>query len=76
MAILTVLTLAEGLPIEINRCREILDHFKELRGIPNIIIEPQIAMMEAEITAAIEACGAGDVVAMLRSYATLKDYEE
>ena len=73
---MTVLTLAEGLPIEINRCREILDHFKELRGLPNVLVEPQIAAMEAEITAAINACGAGDTVAMLRSYATLKEYEE
>ena len=68
-------SLAETLPQEINRVRALQDTFKELRGMPNVIVEPQIAMMERDIAAAIAASSAGDVVAMLRAYETLKGYE-
>lgn len=67
--------LAEALPAEINRVREIQDTFKELRGMRNIIVEPQIAMMERDISDAIAASAEGDVVAMLRAYERLKEYE-
>ena len=69
------MTLAEGLPAEINRVREVQDTFKQLRGIKNVIVEPQIAMMEVDIQAGIAAGSSGDVVAMLRAYEALKDWD-
>lgn len=68
-------SLAEQLPAEINRVREIQDQFKGLRGMKNVIVEPQIAMIEQAISAAISASASGDVIAMLRAYETLKGYE-
>lgn len=69
-------SLAEALPAEINRVREIQDQFKELRGMPNVIVEPQIAMMEADIQWAVSASASGDVVEMLRAHEALKGWEE
>lgn len=68
-------TLAEALPKEIDRVRQIQDEFKQLRGMPNVMVEPQIAMMEAEIQAAIRALASGDIVEMLKIHESLKDYE-
>lgn len=68
-------SLAVSLPKEIDRVRKLQDEFKSLRGIPNVIVEPQIAIMEAEISEAIQASAVGDVVRMLRAYETLKGYE-
>jgi hypothetical protein len=68
-------SLAIELPNEINRVRALQDEFKDLRGMPNVLVEPQIAMMEADISAAIKASSAGDVIAMLRAYERLKGYE-
>jgi hypothetical protein len=69
-------SLAEELPKEINRVREIQNHFKELRSMPNVIVEPQITMMEASITRAITAASSGDVIEMMRCYEDLKGYNE
>lgn len=68
-------SLAFELPNEINRVRRAQDEFKSLRGMPNIIVEPQIAMMEHDIQAAINASATGDVIAMLRAYEALKGWE-
>jgi len=68
-------TLADALPEEIDRVRTIQDQFKTLRGIPNVIVEPQIMMMEAEIQAAIKAMVSGDVVEMFNCHESLKGYE-
>lgn len=67
--------LAEALPKEINRVREIQDMYKSMRGMPNIIVEPQIMMMEQEIQSAIKASAEGDVIEMLKCYESLKGYE-
>ncbi len=68
-------SLATELPKEIARVRAAQDEFKTLRGMPNVIVEPQIAMMERDITAAITASAAGDVVQMLRAYQELKGWQ-
>jgi len=68
-------SLATELPNEINRVRQLQDEFKSLRGMSNVIVEPQIAMMEGAIQQAIKACSSGDVIAMLRAYENLKGYE-
>jgi hypothetical protein len=68
-------TLGEGLPREMARVRdEILPQFLALRGMPNVIVDPQIAIMRAELDAAAKAMIEGDVVAMLRAYESLKGY--
>jgi hypothetical protein len=67
-------SLADELPREINRVRAVQDDFKSLRGMRNVMVEPQIAMMEADISAAIEASSTGDVVGMLRSFEKLKGW--
>jgi hypothetical protein len=69
-------SLAEALPAEINRVRQVQDTYKELRRMPNVIVEPQIMMMENAIQAGITASAAGDVVAMLNAYQELKGFEE
>jgi hypothetical protein len=68
--------LAEALPKEIDRVREVQDGFKALRQFPNTIVEPQIAMIERSIQNAIRACANGDVVEMLRAYQDLKGWTE
>ena len=69
-------TLGDVLPREMARVRdEILPQYLALRGMPNVIVEPQIAMMRASLDAAAKAMARGDVVAMLQSYQDLKEYE-
>lgn len=69
-------SLAEALPAEINRVRAVQDAYKELRSLPNVIVEPQIMMMEQAIQNGIRASAAGDVIAMLRAFEDLKGWEE
>lgn len=68
-------TLADALPREIDRVRVVQDTYKELRRLPNVIVEPQIMMMEAAIQAGIRAAAAGDVVEMIRAHEELKTFE-
>lgn len=68
-------SLAEILPEEINRVREVQDDFKQMRRMRNVIVEPQIAMMEASIQAGILAAASGDAIAMLRAYEDLKGWK-
>lgn len=69
-------TLADALPREMARVRdEIMPQYLALRGMPNVIVEPQLAMMRASLDAAAKAMAAGDVVAMMRCYQDLKGYE-
>lgn len=69
-------TLADALPREINRVREIQDQFKSLRGMPNTIVEPQIAIMEGALRRAIAASTSGDVIEMMRAYEALKCFTD
>ena len=67
--------LAEALLAAIKNVREVQSQFKELRGLRNVIVEPQISMMEMQINEAVEALASGDVVRMLRAYEAIKDYK-
>lgn len=67
-------TLGDALPREINRVRGIQDEFKALRGMRNVIVEPQIAMMEHQIQAAIKALSEGDIVGMISAHESLKEW--
>lgn len=69
-------TLANALPREIDRVRRVQDTYKELRKMPNVIVEPQIMMMEAAIQDGIQAAASGDVVRMIRAHEHLKTFEE
>ena len=69
-------SLATELPKEIDRVRKLQDEIKSLRGIENVVVEPQIMMMEMEIVEAIQASASDDVVRMLRAYEALKGYEQ
>ena len=68
-------SLATELPEEIKRVSELRDEFISLRGMPNVVVEPQIAIMTAEIDRAVRSLASGDVVEMLRAYQALKGYE-
>lgn len=68
-------TLGDALPREMARVRdEVLPQFLSLRGMPNVIVEPQIAMIRAELDRATRALAEGDVVTMLLCYESLKGY--
>ena len=67
-------TLGEALPREMARVRdEVLPRYIALRGMRNVIVEPQIMMMRADLDAAAKALAEGDVVEMLRAYQSLKE---
>ena len=68
-------TLADALPDEIMRVLEVRDLYISLRGMPNVMAEPAIALMTADIERAVRALFSGDVVEMLRVYESLKGYE-
>ena len=62
------LSLAEALPLEQARVREILAIYKELGPVGAFGAH----MIEQDLAAADRASAAGDTVAMLRAYQTLK----
>lgn len=63
-------TLAEALPREQRRVRELIEIYKT---IPTGIFA--ITMMRQSLEKAEQAAASGDVVAMLAAYKDLKDYE-
>lgn len=65
-------SLAEALPLEQARCRELLTIYRDLPGGVGAF---GAAMIEASLRRADAASASGDVVAMLRSYQELKDHE-
>ncbi len=69
-------SLADALPAEINRVRELQDQYKSLRAMPNVMVEPQIAMMESAIRDGIAAAASGDVVPMMLAFEALKGWQE
>lgn len=67
-------TLGDALPREMSRVRdEVLPLYLQLRGMPNVMVEPAIAMMRADLDAAVKALAEGDIVEMLRVYQSLKE---
>ena len=69
-------SIAEGIQNEIKRVTELKERYVELRNMPNVIVEPQIAMMQHAIERAVSALAQGDVIEVLRSYEHLKSFEE
>lgn len=64
----TTKTLAEALPEEMARVREVLGHYREIGPVGAI----GAAFIEQDLRMADQAVMSGDVVAMLRSLETLK----
>ena len=64
-------TLADALPKEIARVREILGHYKAI-GPAGMF---GAAFIEADLNAADQAIMSGDVVAMLRCHARLQEIQ-
>ena len=62
------MNLIEGLQSELNRCRELLQDYKEI-GAPGIF---GATMIQLEIDKAESMMATGDTVGMLRSYEQLK----
>lgn len=68
-------TLGDALPEEITRVRKIQDQYKTLLGMPDVMVEVPILLIEHEIQQAIHACATRDVVEMIRCYIALKAYD-
>ena len=68
-------SLGEEMPLAIKRAQQVRDQFIELRGMPNVMVGAQIAILSHEINAAIDAQSSGDVIAILRAYEAIKDYK-
>jgi hypothetical protein len=68
-------SLGTEMPAAIKRAQEVRDQFIELRGMPNVMVEPQIAFITMQIDNAIAATSSGDVISMLRAYEAIKDYQ-
>jgi hypothetical protein len=65
--------LAEALPIEQARCREILAHARELPAQSGFFL---VLMLDQALRRAEQAAAAGDVVGMLTAYRDLKEFKE
>lgn len=66
----------EKLVREIMRVTEIKGHFESLRGMKNVVVEPQIAMMNEVLDRACKAVGSGDALECLRMITELEGYSE
>lgn len=69
-------SLAEALPTEIKRVRDIRDMYVSLRGMPGVNVEPVIFMIDKAVDRAIEAAVAGDAIVMLDCLERLKGFKE
>lgn len=68
-------SLGEALPREMARVRdEVMPPYLELRGVPGVNVDFALGMMRADLDAAAKAMAEGDVIAMLKSYESLKGY--
>jgi hypothetical protein len=69
-------TLGEALPREMARVRdEVMPQYLALRGMPGVNVEFALSMMRYDLDRAANAMAAGDVVAMLEVYQSLKETE-
>ena len=66
------MNLAEALPQQQARCRQILEHTLEI-GPPGLFLA---TMLRASLAEAERAAANGDVVAMVRAYQDLEGYKE
>lgn len=64
----------EKLLNEIERVIEVRSQYEGLRRLPNVICEPQIAMMTASIDAGKKAAASGDAITVLQAIKDLEGY--
>ncbi len=69
-------SLAYALPAEIERVIALRSKYEALRSLPNVLVEPQIAMMSDLISRALRVSASGDVIEMIRVYEELKGWSE
>ena len=69
------MNLAEKLAREIGRVTELRCLYEILRGRPQVVVEPAIAMMNSSLEAA-KIAAAGDVAAMVNALEDLGEYEK
>lgn len=67
--------LAEALPEQQARVRDIRAEYAKLRGVPGVNVEFAIASMDASLNAAEKAAAEGDVIAMIQAYKDLEEYK-
>lgn len=67
---------AEKLAHEIERVVKLRERYESLRGMPNVIVEPQIQMMTMSIERAKRAAGTNDAVEVLKALKDLGEYEK
>lgn len=67
-------SLAEALPIEQARCRQLITTYRDLQAEmgPRVNVSFACASIEAALATADQAVMSGDVVAMIRAYETLR----
>ena len=72
------MNLIEGLSREISRVQQLKTRYEELRITlgSQVIVEPQIYLMNLAIERGQAAIGSGDVERMMRAVQELKGYEE
>ena len=69
------MTVGEALPVEMQRVRELSQQYAEMCGIPNVNVEPAIALMNVSLSAAEKAMIEQDVVGMCAAIEDLKGFE-
>jgi hypothetical protein len=69
-----VWTLADALPKEIKRVTLMKEQYATLMEMAGVNVRPAMFLMQRSIDAAVEACAAGDTVAMLTSYNDLQGF--
>ena len=71
-----MMNAAEKLAREIVRVAVIRSRFESLRSMPNVMVEPQIAMQTRSLEKACIAAGSNDVLLGLAAREDLKGYGE
>ena len=69
------MNIAEKLAEEIQRVTEVKSQFERMRGMPNVIVEPQIAMLQQSLKAAQRAAGSGNAHEVMTALKDLKEWE-
>lgn len=68
------MNLAEALPKEIKRVTLMKEQYATLMDMAGVNVRPAMFLMQRSIDAAVEACAAGDTIAMMASYNDLKAF--
>jgi hypothetical protein len=70
------MNLAEGLAREIKRVTELRAVYKSLEGMPQVMVQPALFMMDEALESASVAAGSNDIAQMLTAFQDLKSFEK